>query len=131
MNVILGFGKTEEDFENQEFEFVENFIRERADNFVGDKYDFNFDDELIKELTDKLKERKEHYDKLRDKYKEATEYPDRYTTYYFSVLTDKFANLCVVFHFSHINRRHALSPDGWAMIGVKKVYYADAWDFRN
>ena len=131
MNIILGFGKTETDFEEQEFNFVEQFIKEKAESFVGDKYNFNFSDELVDELNQKLKERKEHYDKLSDEYKKATEYPDRYSTYYFTVLTDTFSALCIVFKFRHINRRHALSPDGWALLGTKKVYYADIWDFRD
>ena len=131
MNIILGFGKTETDFEQQEFDFVEKFVQEKANNFEGDKYDFCFSEELIAELNAKLKEREEHYKKLDKEYKTATDYPDRYSYYYFTVLTDTFANLCVVFKFSHINRRHAMSPDGWALFGTKKVYYADIWDFRN
>jgi len=129
MNIILGFGKTERNFEQQEFSFVEEFIKEKVKEFVGDKYKFKFSDDFVKELNEKLKERKEHYDKLRDEYETATEYPDRYTTYHFTVLTDTYSSLCVVFRFSHINRKHALSPDGWALMETKRVYYADIWDF--
>ncbi len=131
MNIVLGFGKTETDFEEQEFAFVEEFIKEKANNFVGDNCEFDFSSDLVAELNQKLKERKSFYDKADEDYKMATEHPDRYSTYYFDTLTDTFANLCVVFKFSHINRRHALSPDGWALMKTKKVYYADIWDFRK
>jgi len=131
MNIILGFGKTETDFEQQEFNFVEEFLNTKAKEFVGDKYDFNFSEELVKELGEKLKERENHYRELDKQYKTATEYPDRYSIYYYSILTDTYANLCVVFKFSHINRRHALSSDGWALLSTNKVYYADIWDFRD
>lgn len=127
MNIILGFGKTETDFEQQEFDFVEQFLVEKSKVFT-DKYDFYFTEELVKDLENKLKEREKHYRDLDVTYKTATDYPNRYSTYYFEILYS-VASLVVVFKFSHINRRHALSKDGWAMCGTKKLYYANAWDF--
>lgn len=129
MNIVLGFGKTEKDFVIQEFDFVEEFLQERSNTFT-DKYDFGFSDGLIDELNVSLSERKEKYDQLAKEYKTAENYPERYTTYYFDVL-HSVGNLCVVFVFSHINRHHPMSPDGWAMFGEKKVYHANVWDFRE
>ena len=131
MNIILGFGKTETDFENQEFDFVEQFIQKKSDAFVGDKYNFKFDEELVKELTKEIEERQEYFVELDKKYKNAKDFPDRYSTYSFDILSDGYSNLCVVFKFMHTNRRHPMSPDGWALLQSKKVYYADAWDFRD
>lgn len=129
MNIILGFGSTEEKFEQEEFDFINGFIADKA-NFFSDNSNFIFTDEIVNELKIALDERKRELDALRDKYKEATEYPDRYSTYYFNIVND-IHDLCVVFKFSHINRRHAMSPDGWALLGTKKVFHANAWDFRD
>jgi hypothetical protein len=129
--LTLGFGKTETDFEQQECDFVEQFIKNKSVAFTGSKYDFNFSGELVTELKSKLKERQEHYDKLSEQYETATDYPERYTTYDFNILTDKFRDLCVIFRFSHINRKHPISPDGWALLETKRVYHADIWDFRR
>jgi len=123
--VIIGFGKKEEDFEEQELDFVEQFLR---DKFNACKYKFNFSDELVIELKSKLTERQEHYDKLSKQYETATDFPERYTTYSFDILTDR-ADLCVIFKFSHINRRHPMSPDGWALMETKRIYHADIRDF--
>ena len=131
MNVVLGFGRTEHEFEEQEFKFVEQFLIEKANSFVGDKINFDFSDELILELEQKLKERESHFKQLDEEYKTSKEYPNRYSTYFFNVLTDKYSDLCVVFKFSHISRNHTMSPDGWALLTTKKVYYADIWDFRD
>jgi len=44
------------------------------------------------------------------------------------ILSDA-VNLCIVFKFSHTNRKHPLSPDGWALLQTKKAYHTDIWDF--
>ncbi|MCK9369524.1 hypothetical protein M0R04_06425 [Candidatus Dojkabacteria bacterium] len=131
MNIVLGFGLTETDFEKQEFGFVEQFVKEKIENYrEEDGIDFCFTDDFAKELSEKLKERKDQYDKLLDEYKTATKFPDRYSTYYFDVLHNS-SNLCVVFKFSHINRRHAMSPDGWAaLLETKQVCYIDLYDYK-
>jgi hypothetical protein len=129
MSLILGFGKTEEDFEQQELDFVEQFLHDKVNSFSGRKRDFSFSDVLVAELKSKLKEREEYYDKLSKEYETTTDYPDRYTTYYSNILTDEFSDLCVVFKFFHIYRRHPMSSDGWALLKSKRVYHADIWDF--
>jgi len=126
--VIIGFGKREEDFEKQELDFVEQFLRDKF-NACGSKYKFNFGNELITELKSKLMERQKHYDKLSKQYETATDFPERYTTYYFNILTDGVVDLCVIFRFSHINRKHPMSPDGWALKQTKRIYHTDIWDF--
>jgi len=128
MDIALGFGKTETDFEEQEIKFVEDFL---AENFLTSSKassDFLFDNVLIKKLDKKLSKRAAYYRVLSEKYKTAIVYPDRYSTYYFDILSDA-VNLCIVFKFSHTNRKHPLSPDGWALLQTKKAYYTDIWDF--
>lgn len=118
MNIILGFGSTEKEFEKQERKFVEDFINEHKK--IEDGWCV-FPDEMIEVLRKTLKERRNEYHKLRDSYKEAKEYPDRYSSYYETVLGD-LHNIVVVFEFSHINRKHTLSPDGWGLLCSEQVY---------
>lgn len=130
MNIIFGFGRTEQDFEEQEFNFVNEFVIKKAKEFQGDKYNFYFDDKLIEDLRKVLSKRSKKYKKLDEQYKNAKTYPDRYSYYYPTVVYDMH-NICVVFNFNHINRHHAFSPDGWALMSDKKVCYIDIWDMRD
>lgn len=118
MNIILGFGSNEKDFEEKERKFVEEFIEENKTKEDGWA---TFSDEMVIELERSLKERRNEYHKLRDLYKDSKEYPDRYSSYYETVLHD-LHNIVVIFDFSHINRRHAMSSDGWAMMSGTQVY---------
>jgi hypothetical protein len=128
MSLILGFGKTEEDFEQQEIDFVEKFIKEKANSFSGRKIDFNFNDELVAELTSKLEEREEYYKKIDEEFDKAENPPERYSMFYFKILSDRF-DLCIIFRFFHTHRKHSLSPDGWALLKTKRFYHAYSWDF--
>ena len=67
-----------------------------------------------------LREVQETHQELADQYKEMTaeEVPERYTyfwAYYRKVYEDTYL---VEFTMHHINRRHALSSDGWAMLAT-------------
>ena len=55
-----------------------------------------------------------------DKYRSAENYPTRYS-YYWADVTQSASNIVVILRISHINRRHALSNDGWAMM-TQKVF---------
>lgn len=123
MNIVLGFGSNEQAFEKQEVEFVEEFVRKEMP-----KYDSMFRNEMVDDLRSQLEARSSEYRKLSDSYKEATEYPDRYGYYYFDVVHN-VNTLCVVFKFSHINRRHAMSPDGWGMMQNRQVISFDSVDY--
>lgn len=128
--MMLGFGETETNFEKQEFDFVNNFIMKRAKEFKGDKYDFHFDDNLMKDLKKVLDRRGNKYKTLSDEYRHAKTFPDRYSYYWVDVVGDWW-NICVIFDFRHVNRRYALSPDGWAVMAGKKVCYVDVENIRD
>lgn len=123
MGIVIGFGKSETDFEKQEFQALREHLIEFK-NSSGISY---FDDAFEKSANDFLEKRCANYDAKRDEYNGAKEYPSRYSTYYFDVLRSA-NNLCVVMRFSHINRRHALSPDGWAMLNNHAVFHIWAQD---
>ena len=59
---------------------------------------------------------------LGDEYKHAEDYPDRYTYYFASAASDA-SHLVFIITFHHINRRHALSPDGWGMMRTERIFY--------
>jgi len=105
--MIVGFGKTETDFEASEFKALHDYFvdwQNRRD--VG-----YFDNDAEKAVRYFLKDRADQLNALRDKYKDAQNFPSRYSTYTATVLSDA-SNICVIYKFSHINRR-ALSPDGY------------------
>jgi hypothetical protein len=130
MSLILGFGKTEKDFEQRELDFVEQFIKDKANSFTGSKYDFSFDDEFVAELTSKLEERKEYYKKLDEEFDKAENPPERYSMFHFKILSDRF-DLCIIFKFFHTYRKYSLSRDGWALLKTKRVYHTDIWDLED
>jgi len=91
--LALGFGCNE----TSEREKIKNIALSAA--MRGEKID-----DALKEWNVKANE----YDKLpRDKV------PERYTRVYV---------YGGAFHFSHINRRHPFSPDGWAMLQITEPY---------
>lgn len=125
MNLILGFGKNEEDFEEGERKFVDEFLREKMKGLT--EMDKIFSDDIVAELKETLKLRAEEYKRLDKSYKDAIDYPERYSTYSFNILND-VCEMAIIFRFIHTNRRHPMSPDGWACIREKKVfafYYDD------
>lgn len=120
---MLGFGSTEKRFIQKEVDFVDDYIAENFD-------DEWFEEDFVDDLTDVLEKRAKEYREKSDEYKEAEEYPQRYSYYYVNILHD-VSDLCVIFRFSHINRNHALSPDGWAMMNSDKVFHAKVRDYRK
>ena len=130
MSFILGFGKAEEDFERQEFDFVRDFVTKKVENFKGLEYEFTFNAELVSELKASLSEREREYRRLDKEYKVSETYPDRYSRYWFNIVYDA-CDLCVVFHFFHTNRKHWLSPDGWAALTADKVCHINGQSIRR
>ena len=91
MGIILGFGVQEQNARKEIIELVRAGIKNNAN---------------IHEMSKAWNARNEEYDKMP---KETA--PERYTNFY--VYEGKI-------HFSHINRRHAFSPDGWALFQMEE-----------
>lgn len=106
MSIVLGFGSSEQERQKVETDFVDSFISEARGQ------DAYFTPWLIAQLEEVLKLRAAEADRLYEQYKTG-DHPDRYSTFRATVLKDA-SNVVVIFHFSHINRCHPLSPDGWA-----------------
>lgn len=92
------------------------------------KNDYWFDKNSMNLLKVELKKRKKNYDKLCEKYETSKKYPDRYSTYYFNIIYD-IVDLCVIFKFTHINRSHPFSSDGWSSLSLIKVCHLNRWDY--
>lgn len=51
--------------------------------------------------------------------------PERYTHFWFTYHSIYEGKYIIEFTFHHINRRHALSPDGWALLGTRWILTVD------
>jgi hypothetical protein len=123
MGIVLGFGKTESDFEQSEVEVIESIIR---DAFVlsGEGY---INDELEKEIKSKVEERSNTIKEKAEEYDKAENPPERYSHYYPSCLFNA-SDVCVIIKFHHINRKHPFSPDGWALLCGERIAHFSAVD---
>lgn len=124
--MIVGFGSTEKAFEEAEREAFESFVRER---FNALKLDY-FTTEFQKEVEEWVEARAKAYQEQADQYKKADTFPDRYSSYWASVVSSG-SHIVAILSFHHINRRHAWSPDGWALLQSKRVFHMDTWEARE
>lgn len=126
MTIILGFGSTEKQFE----ENLENRIRE----YVAEQYsateDLYFTEEFRNNITTWAMDLSHLSRRLGDEYRQAKTYPDRYTYYYCSVIGDA-SHIVFIMKYHHINRRHPMSPDGWALLRGETVFYIDTLEASN
>jgi hypothetical protein len=121
--MILGFGSTEQQFLRDEETAIKEYI-ERRWTELGLHY---FTDEFVEELRQWLKERGDETRAKAAEYKTAEHYPERYSSYYATVLADA-SHIAVVLRVLHTNRRHAMSPDGWACLSERAVFAFDNFD---
>lgn len=116
MALVLGFGSTEEAFEKAEEAAIRAFS-ERYYTKLGLGY---FDDKFVKALRAWLKRRTATLDELYEANRTAANPPARYSTYWTDV-AQSASNVVVIMKIHHINRRHAMSPDGWALLKTKRL----------
>lgn len=117
MSFVLGFGSTEtacEEAEQAAFaEAVATLYRESGESY--------FTKEIIEKAGKWLDSRATGYRRKDEEYRTAPSFPDRYSSYYAHVLGDA-SHIVAVFTFHHTNRRHAMSPDGWALLVTKPCF---------
>lgn len=125
--MIIGFGQIENEYRTEFFKQIENFIIEQLAQGNNGGY---FSSEIIGAVKLFVSELDIEARQQSKDYKTATSYPDRYSDQYSKVLGDG-GDIAVIVDFSHINRRHALSPDGWAMLQVKETQSFDSYDLSK
>lgn len=120
MNFVLGFGDTEKRHEAN----LEEAIRLHVVEQYALRDDQYFTDAFAKEVEAWVKDMAAKGQAAADEYKEAEKFPDRYSRFWVSVLHDTSHIVCIL-SIHHINRRHAMSPDGWAMMQTERLIHMD------
>lgn len=112
----IGFGQTEIDNETKElkevFKIIEPLVEKREFGY--------FDSKLIEIIKNAVKKRQNEIRDITKKYDEQDREiaPSRYYYYWASCITSA-SQIIIAFSFHHINRNHAFSPDGWALLQRK------------
>ena len=104
MIMILGFGKVEDDTART---IMRECYKALGSDLGKDVH------EIIRSIENDNKQSSDKYDKM-----SKSEAPERYSRFWTCTY-----NKYVEFVFHHINRRHAFSPDGWALL--KTVWILD------
>jgi hypothetical protein len=126
VNIVLGFGSTEQEFVKGEEDAIRAFISKRF-AAIGLSY---FTDAVVADLRRWLSARADELHKLSATYKSGAEFPDRYS-YYWPTVLDDASHIVVILKVHHINRRHALSPDGWALMREQPMFLFEALDMAD
>jgi len=126
MGIILGFGSTEQQVEQHEEEAIKEFV---SAVFLEMGCDY-FTAKMVERVRKWCDERASSSRTEAEQYKDAVDYPDRYSSYWATVLDDA-SNIVVILKFHHINRRHAMSPDGWALLQSTRLVHVSTWDVRR
>ncbi|WP_016743793.1 hypothetical protein [Rhizorhabdus wittichii] len=124
--MIIGFGSSEHAFETAEEDAIRGYASERYEA-LGLDY---FTDELIADIREWLDARAKAYQRMADSYKISTDHPDRYSYYWPTVIADA-SNIVIKLSVHHINRRHGMSPDGWALLQTKPLFLIETWDMPD
>ena len=126
MNFVIGFGKTETDFERQEIEAFEEYARSR---FVG-RGEGYITSQYVEDVNVWMDERAKACRDQASKHDKAADPPSRYS-YYYPHIASSASAIVAIFKFSHINRRHAMSPDGWALMLNERVTHLWSYDMER
>lgn len=121
--MIIGFGSTEQAFEDAEQKAFEQYVADRY-SAMGCQY---ITEELVADVSKWLADRAAAYQAKGEEYKAATDFPPRYSYYWARVISGP-SDIIAKISFHHINRRHAFSPDGWALMQTKRLFGVDSID---
>jgi len=103
--MILGFGKTEEDTARNIINgCIKAALRANNEGDIGHAVD---------EVEVVYHSKADTYDKM-----DRESCPERYTRFWAHIIETPSYNI-LAFTMHHINRRHGLSPDGWALFVTK------------
>lgn len=121
--MIIGFGETETRLESKIEELFITHVQEQFAKIPAT----SFTEAFIKDIRKWAGKTAENSRDVAEQYREATQYPDRYSSFWCYTLAD-CNHIAFIISFHHINRRHAFSPDGWALLKSKRVFEIDTWE---
>lgn len=124
--MMIGFGATEERFEKEQETAARDFIIEA---FSEGNYDY-IEDDFIDVIRRWLNERSNEADKAYNYNRKLDNPPERYSSFWASV-ANSANDVVVIFHFFHVNRRHALSPDGMACMRTTRLLHLEYLDMKD
>jgi len=114
--MMIGFGSTET--------HVEEALESAFTEYVKHRYATHpvccFTDEFIKDAEGWLDDKGEQSRAIAKTYDEHPDHPDRYS-YFYPHVTSSASAIVALVTFHHINRRHGLSPDGWALMKTERT----------
>lgn len=132
MNIVLGFGSTEESYRDKVKRDIEVIVSECVSGKFKTLDDVWFGDELLKEIEQRVgdyaKETREAEREIAKK--EIKDRPERYSYVYIS-FAGTGSDLFFGIDANHINSRHPMSPDGMAMMSIRDSKWIKVWDFRD
>lgn len=126
MGFMIGFGSTEQAFEEGEEAAIRSFAIQKYAEFGCSCVT----DDLISAVSEFCDARSAELRETASSYKEAAEYPTRYSSYYHRTIGGA-SDVVVILRVMHTNRRHAMSPDGWAAMTTTKLVHIGPNDFRS
>jgi len=118
--MIIGFGDNEDKRIKEEAKVILDIVKCEFDAYKGDC--FVFYNDVIERIKENVHKRRDSVYELSKEYKKMSrhEAPERYSYYWVSVLSSA-STIVFILKFHHINRDHALSPDGWALFSRESV----------
>ena len=123
MRLAVGFGSTEEAFEQEAEKAATDYIDSRL---AQSDLTF-FDDDLVKDVSKWLGETAAALRAKAQEFDNSLDPPDRYS-YFWTRVASSASDIVVIFTFMHINRRHALSPDGWGLLRTTRLVHVSTLD---
>lgn len=121
--MIIGFGSTEKQFETD----LENKIKEHVTSAYSSNGDSYFTEAFCREIDKWVNGVAKESQERGELYKKAESHPDRYSYFWVSTVNNA-SHLVFILSIHHINRRHAFSPDGWALFQTKPLFCVSTSD---
>ncbi len=127
MNIALGFGQTETDYEDNLGREFEQFVKSEFDEVCKAHSFAMVYDHNAKRIREWLTSKAGESRSMADQFDESDKPPARYSSFH-ATLTDSASDVVAIVDFTHINRKHALSPDGWGLLQTKRLFHVSSTD---
>ena len=132
MNIVLGFGSTEDSYREKVKRDIELLCVECLNGKFETLDDVWFTEDILKDIETKVKQYAEQTrtDEKKIAEKEIKDRPERYSYVYIN-FAGNGSDLFFGINFNHINSRHPMSSDGMAMISIRDSKWIRCWDFTD